>query len=114
MSRLGIVAMKVAGISGRTGSDSMVRIPMTIAGDPENFALAVQEHVEALTNHMMGKPGMPAPRANELVELVISRQPQDGRPAERGPDRFVVLPYEIYDDRPVSEQVKLLRETVGR
>ena len=91
----------------------MIRLPLSQTGPAEQFAQEVQAHIEALQAHMMGKPGVPAPRSTDLVESVITRQPQDGPVATRGPDRFVALPYEIYDDRPVSPEVQFLRDSIG-
>jgi hypothetical protein len=66
---------------------------------------------------MMGKPGVPAPLSSELVERVVTRVPQDGPVATRGPDRFVALPYQIVDDTvrtPEAEKaLGVLRETIN-
>lgn len=91
----------------------MIRIPLTQSGPADQFAKDVQAHIEALTAHMMGKPGKPAPRATIAVELVIARLPQDGPVATRGPDKFIAKPYEIYDDKPVSPEVQMLRDSIG-
>lgn len=88
----------------------MIRIPLTKIGSPEAFAKLIDEHIAARTAHMMGKPDKPAPRANELVESVIVRVPADGPVATRGPDRFAVIPYEVYDDRPEPIESRLERE----
>lgn len=90
-----------------------LKLPLSQTGPSDQFAQEVQAHIEALTAHRMGKPGVPAPRSTDLVESVITRQPQDGPVATRGPDRFVALPYEIYDDRPVSPEVQFLRDSIG-
>jgi hypothetical protein len=95
----------------------MIRLPLSQTGQPAQFAQDVQAHIEALTAHMMGKPGVAAPRASELVESVIARQPQDGPVATRGPDRFVALPYEIVGDTPKTPEqeqaLNVLRETIN-
>jgi hypothetical protein len=95
----------------------MIQIPLSQSGPADQFAAAVQQHIDACTAHMMGKPGVPAPRSSELVERVVARVPQDGPVATRGPDRFVALPYQIVDDTPKTpEQQKalgVLRETIN-
>ena len=94
----------------------MIQIPLSQSGPADQFAAAVQQYIEARTRHMMGKPGVPAPRSSELVERVVARIPQDGPVATRGPDKFVALPYTIIDDTPRTPeqqaQIDLLRETV--
>ena len=95
----------------------MIRLPLSQTGPADQFAKAVQAHIEALTAHRMGPAGKPAPRASELIESVIATQSQEGPVATRGPDRFVALPYEIFDDTPKTpEQQKaigVLRETIN-
>lgn len=95
----------------------MIKIPLSQTGPADKFALAVQAHIEALTTHMMGQAGKPAPRAPDVIERVIMRQVQGGPVATRGPDRFVALPYEIFDDTPKTpEQEKalsVLKETIN-
>lgn len=91
----------------------MIRIPLSLAGSPEDFAKAVEAHRKACHLHMMGRPGKPAPTAPDHVKAVIARQPQEGPVATRGPDSFVILPYEIVDDRPVSPEVQLLRDSIN-
>lgn len=95
----------------------MIQIPLSQSGPADQFAAAVQQHIEACTAHMMGKPGVPAPRSSELVERVVARVPADGPVATRGPDRFIALPYTIIDDTPRTPeqqaQIDLLRETVN-
>jgi hypothetical protein len=95
----------------------MIQIPLSQSGPADQFAKAVQDHINACTAHMMGKPGVPAPRASELVERVVARIPSDGPVATRGPDKFVALPYEIIDDTlktPEQEQaLSVLRETIN-
>lgn len=95
----------------------MIQIPLSQSGPADQFAAAVQQHIEACTKHMLGKPGVPAPRSSELVESVVARVPADGPVATRGPDKFVALPYQIVDDMPRTEEqqqaIDLLRETIG-
>lgn len=95
----------------------MIQIPLSQSGSADQFAAAVQSHIEACTAHMMGPPGRPAPRASEWIEFVVTRQPQEGDPATRGPDRFVALPYRIVDDTPKTPEqeqaIGVLRETIG-
>jgi hypothetical protein len=95
----------------------MIRLPLSQTGPADKFAQAVDAHIQALTSHMMGKPGKPAPRASDLIERVIMRQAQGGPVATRSPDRFMAMPYEIYDDSPQTPEQELalsvLRETVG-
>lgn len=95
----------------------MIRLPLSQTGAPDQFAKEVENHVEALTAHMMGGSGIAAPRASDLVECVIARIPQDGPVATRGPDRFVALPYEIVDDLPKTPEqqkaIETLRETIN-
>lgn len=95
----------------------MIQIPLSQSGPADQFAAAVQQHIETCTAHTMGKPGVPAPRSSELVERVVARVPQDGPVATRGPDRFVALPYQIVDDTPKTPeqqaQIDLLRQTLS-
>lgn len=95
----------------------MIQLPLSQTGPADKFAQAVQKHIEALTAHMMGPAGKPAPRASDMVEGVIARQPQDGPVSTRGPDRFVAMPYEIVDDIPKTPEqersISVLRETIG-
>lgn len=94
----------------------MIKVPLSRVGSADAFAQKVQQHVRRLTAHMMGKPGNPMPRADELIELVIQRQPDTGPVAKRGPDKFVVLPYEIIDDTPRTPEqqqaIDTLRATI--
>lgn len=93
-----------------------IRIPLSLSGPADKFAVAVEAHRKALEVHMMGPAGKPAPMADELVESVIARQPQPGPVATRGPDKFVVLPYEIFDDAPLTPEqqqaIDTLRATI--
>jgi hypothetical protein len=91
----------------------MIRIPLSQSGPTDQFAAAVRSYIEACTKHMMGKPGVPAPRSTPLIESLVVRVPQDGPIATRGPDRFIAQPYGIYDDTPVSPEVQMLRDTIG-
>jgi hypothetical protein len=94
-----------------------MKLPLSQTGPADRFAQEVQKHIEALTAHQMGPSGKPAPRASDLVESVVARQPQDGPVATRGPDRFVALPYEIVDDTPNTPEqeqaLSVLRETIN-
>jgi hypothetical protein len=94
-----------------------IRLPLSQTGPADKFAAEVQKHIEALQAHMMGGPGVPAPRHSDLVEQVVARVPQDGPVATRGPDRFVARPYEIYDDTPKTPEqqkaIDTLRSTIG-
>lgn len=91
----------------------MIRIPLSQSGPADQFAAAVQSHIEACTKHMMGKPGVPAPRSTALIESVVKRVSQEGPVAVRGPDKFIAKPYQIYDDTPVSPEVQMLRDSIG-
>lgn len=95
----------------------MIQIPLSQSGPEDQFAAAVQAHIDACVAHQMGPPGRPAPRASEWIEYVVTRQPQEGDPATRGPDRFVALPYRIVDDTPKTPEqeqaISVLRETIG-
>lgn len=95
----------------------MIQIPLSQVSSPEAFAASVQKHITDCTAHMMGKPGKPAPRASEWIEYVVTRVPQDGPVASRGPDKFIALPYTVIDDtQKTPEQQKAidtLRETIG-
>ncbi len=76
----------------------MITIPLSRVGSHQQFAAAVQAHRQALTDYLAGQPGLPIPIAGYDVESVIQRVPREGDPATRGPDRFVILDYEIIDD----------------
>jgi hypothetical protein len=89
-----------------------IKIPLSQSGPPAEFARAVEDHRKALIAHMMGKPGVAPPTHNDLVNAVIERRPQTGPIDKRGPDQFVILPYEIVDDTPVSPAVQLLRDSI--
>lgn len=79
----------------------MIQIPLSRIPSPEEFAAAAEAHRAALEAHRLGPAGVPQPRCDELVEAVVERVPDPNpKVAERGPDRFVVAPYEIVDDRP--------------
>jgi len=92
----------------------MIQIPLSLSGPAKQFAKAVEAHRKALEAHMMGKPGKPVPVHSDIIEAVIERRPQKGDPAKRGPDQFVILPYEIIDDTPVSPEVQLLRDSINQ
>lgn len=89
-----------------------IKIPLSLSGPADEFAAAVEAHRKACHIHMMGRTGRPAPVASEVVQSVVARITQSGPVDKRGPDEIVVLPYEIIDDRQVSPQVQLLRETI--
>ncbi|BEV44780.1 hypothetical protein [Afipia carboxidovorans] len=95
----------------------MIDIPLSQIGSVDQFAIDVQHYIDACTAHMLGKPGVPAPRSSELVERVVARIPEAGPVAARGPDKFVALPYQIIDDLPKTPEqqkaIDLLRETIG-
>jgi hypothetical protein len=91
----------------------MIKIPLSQSGPADQFAAAVASHAAALEAHRMGPPGIPAPVAHELVEAAITRVQQAGPVDDRGPDQFVILPYEIVDDRPVSPEVQILRDSIN-
>lgn len=94
-----------------------IKIPLSLSGPAEEFAKAVEAHRKACHTHMMGRTGRPAPVAPDHIRAVIHRQTQTGPVATRGPDEFVVLPYEIVNDLATPEQVKaleVLRESVGK
>lgn len=93
----------------------MIEIPLSHAGSVEGFAKAIEEHRSALLAHQRSVE-KPIPVHSPWVEAVISRWPQPGPVAERGPDEFLVLPYKIIDDtaRTPEEQqaIDVLRETL--
>ncbi len=89
----------------------MIQIPLSQVGD--DFASEVAGFRAALEQHNRGEPGRPAPAASHWVSQVIARVPQDGPVADRGPDQFVILPYEIVDDRPVSHELQILRDSIN-
>jgi len=94
-----------------------MQIPLSQIGSADQFASAVEAHRKALEAHRAGPAGRSAPSAPPIVEAVIARVPDIGPVDRRGPDRFEVQPYEIVDDRPVSEEaqraIATLRETIG-
>jgi hypothetical protein len=110
------MALMVDVFSSSIPSIQMIQLPLSQTGPADRFAQAVQARIEQCTAHMMGKPGVPAPRHDELIERVVARVPQDGPVATRGPDRFIALPYEIIDDTPRTKEqqkaVDVLRETI--
>ena len=91
----------------------MIKLTLSQTGPADKFSQAVDAHIQALQSHMMGATGKPPPRASDLIERVIMRQAQGGPVATRGPDRFMALPYEIFDDRPVTPEVQFLRDSIG-
>lgn len=94
----------------------MIRLPLSQTGPADQFAKAIQAHIEACTAQMMGRPGHPAPRHNELIEQLVYRVPRKGPVDARGPDQFYILPYEIYNDTPKTPEqdqaLSVLRETI--
>jgi len=92
----------------------MIRIPLSQSGPADEFAKAVENYRKLCHIHMMGRPGKPAPTAREIVRSLVERRPQAGNPATRGPDEFVILPYEIFDDTPASPELQLLRDSINQ
>jgi hypothetical protein len=95
----------------------MIQIPLSQSGPADQFAAALESHRAALASHRVGKPGIAVPVAHDLIDQLIARVPQKGPVALRGPDQFVILPYEIVDDTPkppeVDQALKVLRETLA-
>jgi hypothetical protein len=83
----------------------------------EEFGAALERHRTAVETHMMGKPGIPAPIASELVAFLVQRMPGTGPVAERGPDKIVIAPYRVIDDTPVPPETQqaldVLRKTIS-
>ena len=83
---------------------------------PEEFAAALEAHRAAVEEHVMGKPGIPAPVADELVAFLVQRIPDAGPVADRGPDKIVIAPYTIVEDTPLppeqQQALDVLRETI--
>jgi hypothetical protein len=79
---------------------------------PEKFAAALEAHRAAVESHMMGKPGIPAPVAGELVVFLVQRIPDTGPVKERGPDKIVIAPYTIVDDTPLPPGQQLSLDTL--
>ncbi len=90
----------------------MIKIPLTQITSAKAFITEVEAFRAALKRHQNGKTGKPAPTASPLVASVVTRVPQSGPVATRGPDDIVVLPYEIIDDRPVSPEIQALRDSI--
>lgn len=95
----------------------MIEIPLSKAGSAEAFAAALEAHRADLEAHRVGKPGVPAPVADELLDALIMRVPDAGPVAERGPDKFEIAPYAIIDDTPrapeVQRAIDVLRQTIS-
>ena len=91
-----------------------VQIPLSrIGGDVKAFVLALEAHRAALEAHRSGPAAVPAPmHADHLIDALVQRVPR-GDPL---PDLFQVLPYEIIDDTPRTEEqnhaLQVLRETL--
>jgi len=90
-----------------------IRIPLSLSGPADEFAKAVEAHRKACHIHMMGRTGRPAPTAPDIIKAVIERRTQVGDVATRGPDEFVILPYEIVDDTPVPPELQVLRDSIN-
>src|SRR4051794_23279550 len=94
----------------------MIQIPLSsIDGDISGFAAALEAHRGAVEAHMMGKPGVPAPRAHPLIAALVTRVPDVGPVADRGPDKIVIAEHEILDDTPpapVDAGVELALQTL--
>lgn len=87
-----------------------IKIPLSQAGSAEAFAAAVETHIAKLVDHQMGKPGIAAPRADQLVEDAIRRVVDTEGPVDqRKPDLFVA-DYEIIDDTPPPPPEPTLEE----
>jgi len=93
-----------------------VQIPLSLSGPADQFALALEAHRAALEKHRIGKAGVAQPVAHPLLDQLVARVPETGPVATRGPDRFVIVLYEIFDDTPklpeVDQALKVLRETI--
>lgn len=86
-----------------------IQIPLSQSGSSDQFAAALEAHRADLVAHCAGEPGVASPVGPALVEQLIQRVPQSGPVESRGPDDFVILPYEIVDDTsppPTLEQRK--------
>lgn len=87
-------------------------IPLSVTGDPAAFAVLVETHRAALAAQRAGKAGVPVPVASPLIESLV----QCVHRGDPYPDDFVVVPYEIYDDTPVTPEqqqaLAVLRETM--
>lgn len=90
-----------------------IQVPKS-AADALGFDLREQAeaYAAALREHIMGPPGSEPRPPHALVAQVVSRIPQSGPVAKRGPDEIVV-DFEIYDDTPVDPAIQLLRETIN-
>jgi hypothetical protein len=80
----------------------VIRIPLSLVGDPDTFKREVEAHCVDLVAHRRGKPGVPAPVHEALIDSLILRVPR-GDPL---PDDFQVIPYEIFDDGPTLDERK--------
>lgn len=88
----------------------VIQIPLSLSGPPAEFAAKVDAHRAALAAHRVGKPGIGAPQADQLVDSLVERVPQTGPVATRGPDEFRVRAYEIIDDTPAPPAPPTLAE----
>jgi|GEM_PF-5367036 len=84
----------------------MTKVPLSFAGSAEAFGKRLEAHRSALESHRKGKHGRPAPLEHEIVDALILRVPDSGPVATRGPDKFVIAPYEIFDDKAAEAEQK--------
>lgn len=102
----------------------MINVPLSvavaIAGSSEAFAAGVETHRAAIEAHMMGTPGIAVPIAHDVIEALITRVPDTGPVADRGPDKILVCDYRIVDDTPappekdeIQRALDVLRETIA-
>jgi hypothetical protein len=77
-----------------------VQILLSQSVPADQFAAALEAHRADLAAHRLGKVGVPVPAAHPLLDGLIQCVPQTGPVHERGPDDFVIVPYEIVDDTP--------------
>lgn len=77
-----------------------IQIPLSVSGPAPAFAAALEEHRAALAAHRTGEAGVAVPIAHTLLDSLVLRVPATGPVATRGPDTFVIAPYEIVDDTP--------------
>lgn len=84
-------------------------IPLSQSGPAPAFQAAVEAHCAALAAHVAGPAGVARPVAGPLVEALVVRVPR-GDPL---PDAFEVVPFTVWDDTPVSDELRVLRESMG-
>lgn len=90
----------------------MIDVPLSLVGNADAFAAAIEAHRADVEAHMMGKPGVPAPVGHELIALLVQRVPDVGPVADRGPDKIIIAPYRVIDDTPVSPEAQLALDTL--